>query len=571
MRSSSFSIFFHHRLLLLLLLFCWPSLLQSFPLRPPPPPRTTGVVVSRLHAAIDLAEEVTTTADTDTTTNTNNDDDDWIQDAIEKNDVVVTPPTTTSTTTTTTVIRDLDGNPLTTDWLQQAMGLKNNKKVLSYSCPDDTVFRGLMSDACRIQLETTTTTTNDDDDDTTLSTTTTTTTTAFYKRICFTDLSHCREKLRTAPHKLTRDVHSYHVVAQWLQSAACRRLCETTQQQQQLQIPQCYHAELRPNTENPMESAFSFLLQDFSPDQGWYQQWLLDDPAHTEAALRTFATLHAFGWTGATWQTEDPAAATQLQNAIWPSGSYVQPTAQNTPTVDQCAIVAEEWERKKQKFAAELSHYPWWDTLGERLQSVATECGRLAHPFAPSTSDPTKTAADTVLLHQQYAKYKTITHGDPKQANLLFQRQQDDTSLHVGLIDFQWTGFGLAATDLAHCMTSSIHADQLVDGGEERLLHYYYYEQLVPLLVEYGAYASAQDVYDDYPYATMLEQYEIAVLDIARLMIAYTWNRFDEPVTRDDPAACARTMNKTSYNKSIPNIVWLLNRCDEILTRQWGV
>jgi thiamine kinase-like enzyme len=159
-------------------------------------------------------------------------------------------------------------------------------------------------------------------------------------------------------------------------------------------------------------------------------------------------------------------------------------------------------------------------------------------------------------------KYRTFTHGDPKQANLLFR--QSSNALQVGLIDFQWSGFGLAATDIAHFMTSGVHADMLVDGGEECLLKYYF-DELQKYLVEFGAYKDADDALQNYSYDTFTEQYEIGVLDICRLMIAYTWSRFEFPVKKDDVEGCALTMNKTSYNKSIPTIIWLLNRCDEIL------
>eukprot|EP00957_Ditylum_brightwellii_P155553 11840981-Ditylum_brightwellii.AAC.1 len=46
----------------------------------------------------------------------------------------------------------------------------------------------------------------------------------------------------------------------------------------------------------------------------------------------------------------------------------------------------------------------------------------------------------------------------------------------VGLIDFQWSGFGLASTDIAHFLTSAVHADMLVDGGEDFLMRYYFDE-----------------------------------------------------------------------------------------------
>jgi len=327
-------------------------------------------------------------------------------------------------------------------------------------------------------------------------------------------------------------------------------------------IPKLYDTQQEPNTDNPIESKFSFLFEDLSPADGWYQEWLLQDTESCQTALSTFAKIHAFFWTGSNFWRNEKEAANELEEGVWSSGSYVQPQAQNSETVNQCKIVAQEWATKRMKFETELSSFDYWDNLGERLESVAEECGRLAHPFAD----------DTPELSEQYHKYRTFTHGDPKQANLLFRRAATSTDgsnnkqgeLQLGLLDFQWAGFGLAATDIAHFITSGVHADVLVDGGEEKLLRYYF-DELQTHLVEFGAYRTAEDAIENYSYETFMDQYDIAVLDICRLMIAYTWSRFTEPVERDDEAGKVRTMNKTSYNKSIPTVVWLLSRCDEIM------
>ena len=427
----------------------------------------------------------------------------------------------------TNTIRDLDGRPLSKDYFCRHMGI-DPATVDSYECPPEDAFRGFMSNACRVRLlpggET-----------------------AFYKHVIFEDLSHAREKLRTAPQKLIRDSKSYQVVAEWLLSEACELLGKDTG----VCIPKCYHAQLEPNHEHPMESKFSFLFEDFAPAQGWYQKWLLDDPESLEAALQTLAKIHAYFWHGSHFWKDHPEAAQELEESIWKSGSYVQPQAQGWK---QCKIVAEEWATKKMRFEPELSSFDYWDNLGERLESVAEECGRVAHPFADDVSD--------TGVSEKYQKYRTFTHGDPKQANMLFKKTNDN--LQLGLIDFQWSGFGLAATDIAHFITSAVHADMLVDGGEETLMRYYY-DELQTHLVEYGAYNSVEEAQNEYSYDTFEDQYEIGVLDICRLMIAYTWDRFEEPVEKDDKAGCARTMNKTSYNKSVPTIVWLLTRCDEIM------
>lgn len=434
------------------------------------------------------------------------------------------------------ILRDLDGRPLTKEYFESVMGLEKGS-VHGFVCPErDTAFRGLMSHACRVQLELSSSACGGDER-----------TTAFYKRVDFQDLPHAHEKFRTTPHKLVRDMKSYQVVASFLRSQACQKVVEAYAPS--LVIPQCYDAQLAPNSMEPLKAKFTFLLQDLSPEDGWYQMWLLDQQEECRAALSTYAKLHAYFWHGSNFWKNSIAAGEELEAGIWESGSYVQPQAQGWK---QCHIVNDEWKKKRGRFQEHLGDLEFWDSLGERLDYVARDCGRVAHPFAEGN-----------ILAPDYQKYRTFTHGDPKQANLLF-RKQNSGEFQVGLIDFQWSGFGLAATDIAHFMTSAVHAGLLVDGGEEQLLKYYYSE-LQTQLIKNGVYPNTRAAAKEFSYETFLEQYEIGVLDICRLMIAYTWNRFEEPVERSDVEACARTMNKTSYNKSIPTIVWLLTKCHEIL------
>ena len=420
------------------------------------------------------------------------------------------------------IARDLDGFPLTKDYLARSLGIRESD-VDSYCCPENESVRGLMSNACRIRLEP-----GD--------------TSAFYKRIEFASLSHARAKMKSAPHKLIRDVKSYRVESSFLASKACNSVIEKAG----LRIPRCFDAKLRPNDALPIQSKFSVLLEDFSPSSGWSQRWLLQDEDECRATLTTFAKLHAFFWTGSSFWS-DKEAAKELEDGVWESASYTQPQLQ---TLNQCKDVAKGWASSRLKCRAELESLHFWDNLGERLESTAEEVGRLAHPFAD------------LDLAKDYAKYKTFTHGDPKQANLFFRNNGND--LEVGLIDFQWAGFGLAATDIAHFITAAVYADVLIGDGEMRLLTHYY-DCLVEHLVKYGAFASAADAKEDYSFDLFTAQYETAVLDMCRLVIAYAWSRF-EPVSKDDDVACKRTANKNSYNKSMPNVRWLMGKCDSILS-----
>jgi len=472
------------------------------------------------------------------------------------------------------VVLDLDGRPLTEDFLLRHLNLPSSAASASapLRCPAKDAFRGFMSHGCRLLLPATAATaatataTNNNNN-------TTAPRSAYYKSIHFRSLPHALEKSLTAPFKLQRDIRSHLVVADFLSSRAREKFERATN----VRIPKCLHADVRPDDDRPLESKFGFLLEDLAPWEGWYQRWLLCEREECEAALEALARMHAFFWAGAAFWTKenDGEDGKELERAVWKSGSYVQPEAQNTDTVDQCQIVADEWIRKRTRFSQYLSSFDWYDDLGRRLQSVAAECGRLAHPFADihhpheDYSSSSTSSSTSSSLSEQHAKYRTFTHGDPKQANIFFRRHPESNeqhSLQVGLVDFQWAGFGLAATDIAHFLTSAVHSDLLVDDGEERLLRYYH-DRLQIHLVQYGAYDDASTALEQYPYPIFVEQYEIGVLDICRLMIAYTWSRFEEPVEKgdDDDEARARTMNKTSYNKSVCTFVWLLSKCDAIM------
>ena len=438
------------------------------------------------------------------------------------------------------IVRDVDGFPLPTSVFAQHVG--GTPPLSSYTCPERESVRGLMSNACRVYLHPTSS------EERTVS--------AFYKRIDFAQLDHARDKLVNAPHKLLRDVKSYRVETSFLSSAACGQVIEQTG----IRIPACYHAKLLPNDDNPIESKFSILLQDFAPSNDWSQRWLLRKKEECHATLRTFAKMHAFFWKGSQFWTQqgNEAAAQQLVDSVWESASYVQPALQ---TKHQCQQVQSSWLQKREQCRPELQDFEWWDTLGIRLERVAQQVGHEAHPFHPE-SIPTG----------EYDAYKTLIHGDPKQTNIFFRQEETDSSssLAVGLIDFQWAGFGLAASDIAHHLVAAVHADLLQGDGESELLQYYY-DQLTAFLVEYGAYTSVEEVHADYSFdGVFLRQYETAVLDLCRLVIAYAWSRFERLADDDDDAAgfFARTMNKNSYNKSVPNVIWLMQRCDALLKQR---
>jgi 3'-phosphoadenosine 5'-phosphosulfate (PAPS) 3'-phosphatase len=95
--------------------------------------------------------------------------------------------------------RDLDGIPYGLPDLQNLLKSENPKgsKLVGYSVPEADAWRGLMSNGVRFQLHW--------EDENALSTSD-----MFYKRIVMADLTHARDKLKTAPHKVCRSYTEGH-------------------------------------------------------------------------------------------------------------------------------------------------------------------------------------------------------------------------------------------------------------------------------------------------------------------------------------------------------------------------
>ena len=129
--------------------------------------------------------------------------------------------------------------------------------------------------------------------------------------------------------------------------------------------------------------------------------------------------------------------------------------------------------------------------------------------------------------------------------------------MEVGLIDFQWCGFGLGATDVAHVLCAAVDAAVLEGAGAEAALLDGYHADLAEALVRAGAAASADDARRRLlPRETLQAQYEAAVLDMGRLVFGYQWSR---------ASLGTPSLNRNSYNKSLRNAVWLARRVDELL------
>ena len=171
-----------------------------------------------------------------------------------------------------------------------------------------------------------------------------------------------------------------------------------------------------------------------------------------KAALSELAKMHGYFWHGSDfWKKENGKAGDDLESIVWPNGGYMQPKLQG---YDQLKKVCSGWEARYPSFAADLKKIPELNegdiqSLGKRLEEVAAIVGRESHPFSDDSKGNT-----------HYMKYRTLIHGDPKHANFFFRQRQVsgmvEENIEVGVIDFQWSGFGLAATGKKILVFSSI-------------------------------------------------------------------------------------------------------------------
>jgi len=449
------------------------------------------------------------------------------------------------------IARDLDGAPLQVSWLQSQIDptstLFPSWNLQGYAVPESYAARGLMSNGCRICLHWEWIGT-----DAPSPTHIAPPSSLFYKRVVMSESPDSKFKLRNVPHKLLRDVKSYQVETAFLTSHACQT---GLIQEANVPVNKVYASDLRPQTGAPKEqiqSKFAMLVQDLSED--WKQEWLLEQDS-AKAALEAFSRMHGYFWKGSRfWTKEEGVWGNELTEAVWTNGGYMQPKLQGW---DQLTKVDSGWRNRLPSFEKELHQIPELENvdlsqLGMRLQKVAKIVGMQSHPFM---EDISSTVPD---LH----KYRTLIHGDPKQANIFLRTNDETSKLEAGLIDFQWTGFGLAATDVAHFICAAVQPTCLsYDGTKETELLDCYYSSLTKSLVQNGVATSEQEVQETiYPRALFQEHYEIAVLDICRMVFGYAWKRW-KPETEPTPAS----LNRNAYNKSLPNVLWLITRCSQVL------
>jgi len=135
-------------------------------------------------------------------------------------------------------------------------------------------------------------------------------------------------------------------------------------------------------------------------------------------------------------------------------------------------------------------------TIGQRLQAMA---------------DPLRELWQDLTFVQPYI---TLIHGDYKAANLFFcactheeKEDDDDPQKYVCAVDFQYTGHGLGAFDVAYLLYPDARG-AWEEPEEEELLRAYH-DALIAALIMYGKGGPSS-----YPYTLFLAHYHLVRLDL---------------------------------------------------------
>jgi hypothetical protein len=371
-------------------------------------------------------------------------------------------------------------------------------------------------------------------------------------------------KMLTAPGKVSRDVQSYLVEVSFLASEACQILSDPSagigagiETLVAVRVAKCYKAEVRPH-EVSIYSKFSMLLEDFSPSTGWYQTPLMSTTQLT-AGIETLARFHAFFWNGGVHNRllSDTNSRT-VSDLVWPVATHWAPARQAPEMMSEIASI---WLKNNYSDACtgfgdgSESHR----NIGQRLEDVAVEVARECH-FADT---------GTVAGHRgdRGHPHSTIIHGDAKAGNFFFN--ENLSHMQVGLIDFQWCGFGLGATDLAYYIASSAGSESLDVHGEKELVLLQRYHTVLSMNIESLQKASTVNVHEiSIPtFEQLVKQYEAGLIDICRIAFSYHWGRIKASPQAFTPERQAM-LGPCAYNKDTDVARWLVARCDALLTKR---
>ncbi len=253
------------------------------------------------------------------------------------------------------------------------------------------------------------------------------------------------------------------------------------------------------------ESSESYLfISDTLNDTA--EQMPVYDTKQCQAVLKWMARMHAYYWGKLTITNPDDVVDPHSvhSSGVWNQGSHLALSKRPTKEV---ASMVDIWEKFTIAF-----NWPELTSIGNRLATVA-----------PAVSE------HLAVQNPLNAERTTLIHGDFKPGNIFFQKdatfidsknstssvcELNDSSSQVNMIDFQWTGLGHCATDVAYllAMCPSDSCLESLDIDADFLIPYY-----TALSESYSYFHDGNTL--NYTIIDLKRDFQLAVLDFVRWVV----------------------------------------------------
>eukprot|EP00760_Papus_ankaliazontas_P015210 PhM_4_TR16406/c2_g1_i1/m.61747 len=419
------------------------------------------------------------------------------------------------------ICRTVHGAPFTLELLNKAIPSSSSNPIIRFCCPESSSVRYKMAWCARLIIER-----RDGARES-----------YFIKRSVMRDLPHARAKMKNAAtqHKLARDVRSYEVESNFLKWYSTTTASTTSLLPPIARAVYCDSIVCR---ESPLDSAFCLILEDFSPAKNWRQKPWCESIEEMKSVVEALAKFHAAFVNGVGFSSDSSLD-------VWESGCYWSPERQAADQIEKLPERFSQQHKFHETFAEYYSSSPSDVLLVSQIPHLlverghALECARLVHKDFPP-------------------QCRTLIHGDLKAANLFFSTCST-SSRGVGFIDFQWTGWGLPAVDLAYimCAAAGPHVlDQTPNAVAEREILKHYYDCFCSIINNNNNNQSFDDLWN---------QYRAALVDHSVTVFSYMWSEMGATPTVLEARGKKYALTANAVNKSPVCAAWLLVRVGYLL------
>lgn len=400
------------------------------------------------------------------------------------------------------VARDLNGQPLTVEKLGEIL----QTEVTGFCADESSAVRYKQSAACRIKCYPSGS--------------------IFYKRIVLREMPFAIKKSQVTPYKILRDVKSSGVEFAFVGAPETKLFAEMAKGKPCLALP--YRIETKPRFDVPLDSRFAVFLPDLRKEDGWLQFPYLNRD-QLQLCMETLANFHAFYWVEG-----QPANApgVKLAPQLWETGSYWHLGQQPKGQLNH---IISTWARIHESFGLDQDMLG----LGSLIRDLAEEASIRTHGIQGNH--------ESIKVGR---RIQTIVHGDAKSPNFFFKENSED----VGLIDFQWSGLGIAAADVAYSIAASGDVDSF--SAIQPLVEHYH-TCLQKALASFAPGVKAPTLQE------LREDFDWAWIDLTRVVFTDHWKTITPEVLKAREGA--HTFN--AYNKSFPVALAFLEVTSEIALR----